>query len=259
MRKVTLKLNGTIALVTGASSGIGRATARTLAELGANVAVVARRKDRLDALVTDIESGGGKALAIASDITDRASAEAAVRQTVERFGRLDILVNNAGVMNIGPVAENEIEDWEQMIALNQRALLYMTKAALPHLHAAAETDTRRVADIVNISSYAGRVASPNFAVYNMTKFGVNGFTEALRHELGSSHIRVGVLEPGAVKTELNDLHKGAMRAEIEAFFASIEALDAEDIADGIAYMVTRPRHAAIGELWIMPTDQAQKA
>ncbi|MDB5886316.1 MAG: short-chain dehydrogenase/reductase [Polaromonas sp.] len=254
--KMTLKLSGTVALVTGASSGIGHATARALAQLGAAVVLVARRKDRLDALVSDIESGGGKALAIACDITDRASAEAAVGQSVEHFGRLDILVNNAGVMNIGPVLEREIEDWEPMIALNQQALLYMTKAALPHLHKAAQTGLRRVADIVNISSYAGRVASPNFAVYNMTKFGVNGFSEALRQELAASHIRVGVVEPGAVKTELNDQHKGAMRAEIEAFFASIEALDAEDIADGVAYMVTRPRHAAIGEMWIMPTEQA---
>jgi NADP-dependent 3-hydroxy acid dehydrogenase YdfG len=255
---MSLKLTGTVALVTGASSGIGRATARTLAELGASVSVVARRSDRLDVLVRDIESGGGKAFAIAADITDRVSAEAAVRHTIEHFGRLDILVNNAGVMNIGPVVESEVEDWEQMIALNQRALLYVTKAALPHLQAAAETAIRRVADIVNISSYAGRVASPNFAVYNMTKFGVNGFTEALRQELGSSHIRVGVVEPGAVTTELNDQHKGAIRAEIEAFFASIEALEAEDIADGVAYMVTRPRRAAIGEMWIMPTEQAGK-
>jgi len=255
---MSLKLIGTVALVTGASSGIGHATARALAEHGAAVALVARRKDRLDALVSEIESAGGKALAIASDITDRANAEAAVRQTVEHFGRLDILVNNAGVMIIGPVVENEVEDWEQMIALNQRALLYMTKAALPHLQATAENGARRVADIVNISSYAGRVASPNFAVYNMTKFGVNGFTEALRQELGSGHVRVGVLEPGAVKTELNDNHQGAIRTEIEAFFESIEALEAEDIADGVVYMVTRPRRAAIGELWVMPTEQASK-
>jgi NADP-dependent 3-hydroxy acid dehydrogenase YdfG len=254
---MSLKLTGTVALVTGASSGIGHATARGLARLGAAVALVARRKDRLDALVSDIERAGGKAFAITVDITDRASAEATVQQTVDHFGRLDILVNNAGVMIIGPVVENEVEDWEQMIALNQRALLYMTKAALPHLQAAAQNEPRRVADIVNISSHAGRIASPNFAVYNMTKFGVNGFTEALRQELASSHIRVGVLEPGAVKTELNDNHKGAIRADIEAFFASIEALDAEDIADGVAYMVTHPRHAAVGELWIMPTEQAR--
>lgn len=256
---MTLKLKGTVALVTGASSGIGHATARALAQLGAVVVLVARRKDRLDALVGEIERAGGKAFAIALDITDRANAEAAIEQTIAQFGRLDILINNAGVMIIGPVVENEIEDWERMIDLNQRALLYMTKAALPHLQGAAKKETRGVADIVNISSYAGRVASPNFAVYNMTKFGVNGFTEALRQELGGSHVRVGVLEPGAVHTELNDNHQGAMRAEIDSFFASIEALDAEDIADGVTYMVTRPRHAAIGELWIMPTEQAQKA
>jgi NADP-dependent 3-hydroxy acid dehydrogenase YdfG len=255
---MSLKLTGTVALVTGASSGIGHATARELARLGAAVAIVARRKDRLDVLVSDIERAGGKAFAIAMDITSWASAEEAVQQTVDHFGRLDILVNNAGVMIIGPVVENEIEEWEQMIALNQRALLYMTKAAMPHLQTAAENETRRVADIVNISSYAGRVASPNFAVYNMTKFGVNGFTEALRQELGRSHIRVGVLEPGAVKTELNNNHKGAIRTDIDAFFASIEPLNAEDIADGVAYMVTRPPHAAISELWIMPTEQAGK-
>lgn len=255
---MSLKLTGTVALVTGASSGIGHATARELARLGATVVLVARRKTRLDALARDIMRDGGSAFAIALDITDRASAEGAVQQTVERFGRLDILVNNAGVMIIGPVAENAVEDWDQMIALNQRALLYITKAALPHLKAAAK-GMRGVADIVNISSYAGRVSSPNFAVYNMTKFGVNGFTEALRQELGRSHIRVGVLEPGAVKTELNDKHQGAMRADIDAFFASLEALDAEDIADGVAYIVTRPRHATIGELWIMPTEQAGKA
>jgi NADP-dependent 3-hydroxy acid dehydrogenase YdfG len=253
------KLLGTVALVTGASSGIGHATAHALAELGACVVVVARRKDRLDALVSAIEQSGGTALAIACDITDRASAEAAVRRTVDYFGRLDILINNAGVMIIGPVVENQIEGWEQMISLNQQALLYMTKAALPHLQAAAESGTRRVADIVNVSSYAGRVASPNFAVYNMTKFGVNGFSEALRQELASIHVRVGVVEPGAVKTELNDHHKGPIRDDIETFFASIEALNAEDIADGIAYMLTRPCHAAISELWIMPTEQARKA
>jgi NADP-dependent 3-hydroxy acid dehydrogenase YdfG len=252
---MSFNLNGTVAFVTGASSGIGHATAQTLAGLGAAVALVARRKDRLDALVAEIEQAGGTALAIPADITDRASAEAAVAQAAAQLGRIDILVNNAGVMNIGRIADNTVESWEQMIALNQQALLYVTKAALPHLQAAAKSDTRGVADIVNISSYAGRVASPNFAVYNMTKFGVNGFTEALRQELAASHIRVGALEPGAVETELNDRHEGAVRDEITAFFARIEPLQANDIADGVAYMVTRPRRAAVGELWIMPTNQ----
>jgi NADP-dependent 3-hydroxy acid dehydrogenase YdfG len=132
----------------------------------------------------------------------------------------------------------------------------MTKAALPHLHKTAADDTRGVADIVNISSIAGRSASANYSVYNMTKFGVNGFTEALRQELASSHVRVGVLEPGAVKTELNDHHEEKIKEEVDAFFASIEPLEADDIAHGVTYMVTRPRHTAIGELWIMPTEQA---
>jgi NADP-dependent 3-hydroxy acid dehydrogenase YdfG len=252
---MTSKLTNTVALVTGASSGIGHATVRALAAHGATVAVVARRKDRLDALVTEIEKAGGTALAIAGDVTDRVNAEAAVQATLDRFGRLDILVNNAGLMLLGPVTGADVDEWERMIAVNQRGLLYMTHAALPHLRAAAQDAPRRVADIVNISSIAGRKAWANYGVYNMTKFGVNGFTEALRQEVGPSHIRVGVLEPGAVKTELGSHNSAAMRTEIDAFFAAIEALDAADIADGVAYMVTRPRHTAVSELWIMPTDQ----
>ena len=249
------KLTGTVALVTGASSGIGHATARALAEQGAAVALVARRKDRLDALVTEIEQAGGTALAIAGDITERASAGAAVQAAVDHLGRLDILVNNAGLMLLGPVTGADVDEWERMIGVNQRGLLYMTHAALPHLRAAAEDAPRRVADIVNISSQAGREAWANYGVYNMTKFGVNGFTEALRQEVGPSHIRVGVLEPGAVKTELVSHNSGAIRTDINAFLAATETLDAEDIADGVAYMVTRPRHTAVGELWIMPTEQ----
>jgi NADP-dependent 3-hydroxy acid dehydrogenase YdfG len=178
-----------------------------------------------------------------------------VQAAVEHFGRLDILVNNAGLMLLGPVTGADVDEWERMIDVNQRGLLYMTHAALPHLRAAAEDAPRRVADIVNISSIAGRKAWANYAVYSMTKFGVNGITESLRQELGPSHIRVGVLEPGAVKTELGSHNSAEVRTGIDAFFAGIEPLEAEDIADGVAYMVTRPRHTAISELWIMPTDQ----
>jgi NADP-dependent 3-hydroxy acid dehydrogenase YdfG len=252
---MSARLRNTVALVTGASSGIGHATARALAAQGAAVALVARRKDRLDALITEIEREGGCALAIAGDIGDRATAEDAVRRTVEHFGRLDILVNNAGLMLLGSVTDADVDEWERMIAVNQRGLLYMTKAALPHLRAAAEDPLRRVADIVNISSIAGRKAWANYAVYSMTKFGVNGFTEALRQEVGPSHIRVSVLEPGAVKTELGSHNRTEVRESIDEFFAGIEALEAEDVADAVAYMVTRPRHTAISELWIMPTNQ----
>ena len=249
------KLTGTAALVTGASSGIGAATARQLADHGAAVALVARRRDRLEALAAEIDQAGGTALVVEADITDRTQAEAAVQQTFERFGRLDILVNNAGLMLLGPVVGADPDEWGRMIAINAQGLLYTTHAALPYLLKAAEDGPRHVADIVNIGSIAGRVAWNGYGVYNMTKFGVNGFTEALRQEVTKRHVRVGVLEPGGVTTELGSHNTGAVREEIDAFYATTEALAPEDIADGITYMVTRPPHASIGELWIMPTDQ----
>lgn len=252
----TSTLAGTIAIVTGASSGIGEATARRLAEHGASVAAVARRKDRLDTLTAEIDAVGGTALAVEADITDRTQAERAVHTVLDRLGRLDILVNNAGLMLLGPVVGADIEEWERMIAINQKGLLYVTNAALPHLLTSAETSDRKVADVVNISSIAGRVAWANYGVYNMTKFGVNGFTEALRQEITKSHVRVGVLEPGGVATELGPHNTGVMRESIDAFYENTEVLQPEDIADGIAFMVTRPRRASISELWVMPTDQA---
>jgi NADP-dependent 3-hydroxy acid dehydrogenase YdfG len=249
-------LTGTVAVVTGASSGIGEATARRLAQDGVSVALVARRRDRLEALAAVIEQVGGTALAVEADITDRTQAEAAVQQqTIERVGRLDILVNNAGLMLLGPVVGADHEEWDRMISINARGLLYVTHAALPYLLKAAENGPRQVAVIVNISSIAGRVAWNGYGVYNMTKFGVNGFTEALRQEVTKRHVRVGVLEPGGVTTELGSHNSGTVREEIDAFYATTEALAPDDIADGIAYMVTRPRHASIGELWIMATDQ----
>jgi NADP-dependent 3-hydroxy acid dehydrogenase YdfG len=250
------KLTGTVALVTGASSGIGAATARRLAKHGASVALVARRLDRLEALAAEIDNAGGAALVVEADITDRAQAEGAVQQTVDRFGRLDTLVNNAGLMLLGPVVGADAQEWDRMIAVNVQGLLYTTRAALPHLLEAAEEGPRRVADIVNISSIAGRVAWNGYGVYNLTKFGVNGLSESLRQEVTQRHVRVGVLEPGGVDTELGSHNKPEVRNEmIDPFYEQTEVLAAEDIADGVAYMVTRPRHTAIGELWIMPTDQ----
>ncbi|WP_329549701.1 SDR family NAD(P)-dependent oxidoreductase [Streptomyces sp. NBC_01356] len=255
---IASNLTGTVALVTGASSGIGAATARRLAGHGASVTLVARRKARLDDLAAEIEKAGGTALAVEADITDRAQAESAVQQSVEHFGRLDTLVNNAGLMLLGPVVGADAEEWERMIAVNVQGLLYTTRAALPHLLKAAAEGPRRIADIVNISSIAGRVAWNGYGVYNLTKFGVNGFTESLRQEVTQRRVRVGVLEPGGVDTELgsrND-HKPEVREAIGAFYEQTEVLAPDDIADGVAYMVTRPRHTSIGELWIMPTDQA---
>ena len=254
---MTSNLKGTVALVTGASSGIGAAAAQHLADHGATVALVARRKDRLDTLVADIEQSGGTAFAVEADIGDRAQAEGAVAAVVERAGRLDILVNNAGLMLLGPVVGADVDEWDRMLSVNVQGLLYTTRAALPHLIDAAENGPREVADIVNISSVAGRVASTGFGVYNLTKFGVNGFTESLRQEVTQRHVRVGVLEPGAVVTELTGHNTDQIQADMfEPFNAQTERLNPEDIADGITYMVTRPRHTSISELWIMPTEQA---
>ena len=257
---MTSELAGTAALVTGASSGIGAAAARRLAQDGACVALVARRRDRLQALAAGIENAGGTALAVEADITDRAQADAAVQQAAERFGRLDILVNNAGLMLLGPIAGADPQEWDRMIAINVKGLLYTTRAALPHLLQAAQGGPRRVADIVNISSIAGRVAWNGYGVYNFTKFGVNGFTESLRQEVTQRHVRVGVVQPGGVATELGSHNKPEIRnAMIDPFYRQTEVLAPEDIADSIAYMITRPRHTAIGELWIMPTDQVLTA
>jgi NADP-dependent 3-hydroxy acid dehydrogenase YdfG len=174
---------------------------------------------------------------------------------IDRLGRLDILVNNAGLMLLGPVVGADVTEWERMLAVNVQGLLYMTDAAMPHLLKAAEDAPRKVADIVNISSIAGRVAWPNFGVYNLTKFGVNGFTESLRQEVTKRHVRVGLLEPGEVATELVSHNNETIKAAL-AETKNDEPLDPDDIADGIAFMVTRPRHAAIAELWMMPAKQA---
>jgi len=159
-------------------------------------------------------------------------------------------------MLLGSVVSADAGVWDRMIAINVQGLLYTTRAALPHLLQAAKEGPRRVADIVNISSIAGRVAWNGYGVYNLTKFGVNGFTESLRQEVTQRHLRVGVVEPGGVVTELGSHNKPEVRnAMIDPFYEQTEVLSPEDIADGVAYMVTRPRHTAIGELWIMPTDQ----
>jgi NADP-dependent 3-hydroxy acid dehydrogenase YdfG len=248
-------LAGTVALVTGASSGIGEATARRLAADGAAVALAARRVDRLDALAREIEDAGGRALAIESDVTDRAQAEALVERAVAELGRLDTVVNNAGVMLLGPAIDADVVEWERMVDLNVKGLLYVAKAALPHLLAAAEEEPRRVADMINISSVAGRRARSDSAVYNLTKHGVGAFSEALRQEVTQRHVRVSLVEPGAVSTELAGHNRPEVQEAMKTRFADMERLEAEDIADAISYIVTRPRHMAINEILVRPTEQ----
>jgi NADP-dependent 3-hydroxy acid dehydrogenase YdfG len=248
-------LTGTVALVTGASSGIRAATGRELAHRGAAVALVARRRDRLDELAEEIGRAGGRALAVATDVTVDAEARAAVAAAVDEFGRLDTVVNNAGQMLLGDIEDAPVEEWEQMINLNLLGLLYISRAALPHLLAAAAEGPRSVADLVNISSVAGRVARRGSGVYNLTKHGVGAVSESMRQEFTGRHVRVSIVEPGAVATELADHMRPEVRERSMARFAEIEILEAQDIAEAIAYIVTRPRRMSINEVLIRPTEQ----
>jgi NADP-dependent 3-hydroxy acid dehydrogenase YdfG len=253
---MTDKLSGCTALVTGASSGIGQATAAELASFGAHVVAVARRKDRLDELVARIAASGGSASAIVADITEEAAAQDVVAQTVRDHGRLDILVNNAGVMLLGPTAEASVEDWKRMVDLNVLGLLYCTHAALPHLLDAAENGPRRVADLVNVSSIGGRSVRPGSQVYNLTKWGVGALSESMRQELASKYVRVSVIEPGATRTELQEANRPEILAQIRNRQDGFELLDPQDLADAIGYMVTRPRHVNVNEIMVRPTEIA---
>ena len=250
-----MRLKGTVALVTGASSGIGEATARALSTEGAAVALVARRAERLEALAALLARDGEGVLPIRADVTVEAEAREAVRRTVAELGRLDVVVNNAGVMLLGPVVDAPTEEWERMIDLNLRGLLYVTHAALPHLLSAAAGEPRRVADVVNVSSVAGRIARSGSGVYNLTKFGVGAFSESLRQEVTRRHVRVTVVEPGIVATELQQHLRPEVREATEKRFAGIEPLAAEDIAEAIRFAVTQPRRATVNEILVRPTDQ----
>jgi NADP-dependent 3-hydroxy acid dehydrogenase YdfG len=252
---MTQKLHGTVALVTGASSGIGEATALALSAEGATVALLARRRDRLDALKARIESSGGSALAVEADVSDQQQAAAAVDAVVTELGRLDTVVNNAGLMLIGPAAEADPADWDKMLTVNVQGLLYITRASLPHLIAAAADSPRGVADVVNISSTAGRVARPGTAVYSLTKFGVGAFSEAIRQEVLGQRVRVGLVEPGTVQTEITNNLPEADREAIEARSPGMVKLQAADIADAVTYIVTRDRRVAVNEILVRAAEQ----
>lgn len=242
---------GRVALVTGASSGIGEATAWALAKHGIRVVVAARRTDRLDALVERIGQAGGQAMALVADVTDEEQVQTMVDRIQERWGRLDILVNNAGVMLLGPIAEADTEDWRRMIQTNMLGLLYATHAVLPVMKA------QKSGHIINISSVAGRIARAGSGVYNLTKWGVGAFSESLRQECVPDHIRVTVIEPGMVNTELTThITHSAAKAAARQRLQDIEPLQSEDIANAIVYAVTQPEHVNVNEILIRPTSQA---
>ena len=249
-------LDGTVALVTGASSGIGEATALALAENGAAVAIAARRVDRLDAVADRIREGGGTALVIEADVTEQTAARAAVERTASELGRLDTLINNAGMMLLGPVLDAPTDEWWRMLDINVRAVLNCADAALPHLLAAAQDSPRGVADMVNVGSVAGRVVRRGSAVYNLTKHGVGAFSESVRQEVAERNVRVALVEPGATATELSSHNRPEIREGIQHRFAGVQRLEATDVADAILYIVTRPAYVAINELLMRPTAQA---
>ncbi|HEV7932296.1 MAG TPA: SDR family NAD(P)-dependent oxidoreductase, partial [Actinomadura sp.] len=244
------RLDGTAALVTGASSGIGAATALALAEQGAAVALVARRTERLEELADKIRGAGGTAVVLTGDVSVEEQAREVVERTVAELGRLDTLINNAGVMLLGPAVDAPLSEWQRMVEVNLLGLLYCAHAALPHLLSAADDGPRQVADLVNVSSVAGRVARNGSAVYNATKHGVGAFSEGLRQEVTGRHVRVSLVEPGAVDTELAGHNRPEVLEGIKQRFAAMEPLHADDIADAIGYIVTRPRHVAINELLV---------
>jgi NADP-dependent 3-hydroxy acid dehydrogenase YdfG len=248
----TGRLNGTVALVTGASSGIGRQTGLALAAEGATVALLARRLDRLEELVKTIAAAGGQAHAHAVDITDAEAVAAVVGAIGTQQGRIDVLVNNAGFLANTPAVDADLADWHRTIDVNVGGVLNVTHAALPYLLEAA-SGSRGVADIVTISSVAGRrVPSAASNVYAASKHAVGAFAEALRQEMTSNQVRVGLIEPGVVYTEMTT---GGSKGAPDATTGN--PLSPNDIADAIVYMVTRPPHAAVNEILIRPTEQVR--
>src|SRR5437764_4291417 len=223
------ELSNQVVAVTGASSGIGEATALACARAGATVALAARRAERIEALAERIARDGRQALAIPTDVAEEAQARAFIERTHAELGRLDVLVNNAGVMLLGPIAGADTEEWRRMIDANVFGVLYCTHAALPLM---AE---QKSGHIVNVSSVAGRFARAGSGVYNLTKFGVGAFSEALRQEAVALGVRVTVVEPGAVATELPGHNRPEVQEQIGKVFAGVEPLRAEDIADAILY------------------------
>lgn len=247
---MTKILEGRVALITGASSGIGAATARVLAAAGAKVAITARRTQRLEELSAELKKTGADVLTIVADLVHEGENRRIVAETEAHFGRLDILVNNAGVMHLSPIDAADAADWRRMLELNVLGLMVSSQAALPGMR------QRGDGHIVNISSTAGRISNPNAAGYSASKFGVVAFSEALRREVCKDGIRVSVIEPGVVETELREhIAHAETRTAIDAWAASMRQLQSVDIANAVLYCVSQPAHVNVNEILIRPTDQ----
>ncbi len=242
-------LHDKVAIVTGASAGIGRATAVLLAGAGAYVVATARRLDRLRDLVSEIEAAGGSALPVACDVRDAAKVSEVASAAAEAFGPVDILVNNAGVMSIGPLTDTAVEDWTRMVDVNVTGVLNFLGAVLPSMV------ERGSGHIVNVGSVAGRRPFPGATVYCATKFALRAISWGMHLELGAAHgIRVTDIQPGYVSTELLD-HAPDTKAAWDEAWAGRRTLQPEDVARTILFAVTSPDHVAVSELLVRPTDQ----
>jgi NADP-dependent 3-hydroxy acid dehydrogenase YdfG len=248
---MTAELSGQVVAVTGASSGIGEATALACARAGAAVALAARRADRIEALAQRIAQDGGRAIAVETDVTDADQARAFVERTHDELGRLDVLVNNAGVMLLGPIVDAPLDEWRTMIDVNLFGVLYCTHAALPIMLAQGS------GHVLNVSSVAGRIARAGSGVYNLTKWGVGAFSEALRQEVTERNIRVTLVEPGAVATELASHNRPEIQEVIRKTFAGTDLLAADDIANAILYAIGQPPNVSVNEVLIRPTSQVR--
>ena len=243
-------IEGKVVVITGASSGLGESTARHLARLGATVVLGARRKDRLDAIVKDIEAAGGKALAVAVDVTKRAQAEALVQKTIATYGKIDVLVNNAGIMPIAPLALLKVDEWDRMIDLNIKGVLYGIAAALPHMQ------KQKSGHIINTASVFGiKVFAPGGTVYCATKAAVRTLTEGLRMEVHADKIRTTIISPGAVDSELKETTSDEASSKMVNELYKVLAIPSESIARAIAYAIEQPADVDINEIVIRPAAQ----
>ena len=248
-----LNLENKTAIVTGASSGIGAATALSLADAGARVALVARRADRLASLADDIARRSGRAdaaVALSADLASETGVDAIFADAREALGHVDILANVAGLMLVAPVLGTDTAQWRRMVEINLMGLMQLTQKAAGHMVA------RGTGHVVNVSSLAARFTATNFGVYSATKFGVAAFTDTLRKELIGTGVRTTEIMPGIVESELIDqIEDPAIRESIAQWSESVTALQAEDIADAVLYAVTRPPNVAVSEMVVRPTNQ----
>ncbi|MFF4254461.1 SDR family oxidoreductase [Streptomyces sp. NPDC001663] len=248
-------LAGRTAVVTGAASGIGEAVAVLLAAQGAKVALLARRRERLDALVEKIRANGGQALAVVADVTDDGSVDAAVERIHAAYGTVDLVVNSAGVMLPNPVDDRRIDEWRRMIDTNVTGVLRVTGAFTADLVGAAAEG--RPADLVNISSIGAHIVFPNYAVYGATKAAITHLSETLRAEFGPRDVRVTNIEPGFTATELaQHIDSDGLREQVDGMLEAVGSLSSEEVADVVAYVGSRPRHVNLRQIMVLPTRQA---